>query len=529
VVHRLKPIFANPNIRKVGQNMKFDMVALRQVGVTVAGVDFDTMIASLVLDPDRRSHGLDAMAADLFGHTMIPIKALIGTGKDQITIDQVDSARVCEYAAEDADFTWRTKEALEPRMAVSDALALYRDTEMPLVEVLTEMECNGIALDPGVLARMSRTLAERMEELTRWIQAAAGHPFNVDSPKQLAAVLFEELGLKPVRRTRTGPSTDADTLDVLREQTDNPVPGLVLEYRELAKLKGTYVDPLPGMIVPRTGRIHASFHQGGAITGRLSSSDPNLQNIPVRTELGRQIRAAFVAGQPDHVLLSADYSQIELRVLAHFCKDPALLEAFHTGQDIHTFVAAQVHGAAPQDVTREQRSAAKAINFGIIYGQTPFGLSRALGIPVAQARTFIDMYFMRYPGIRTFIDATIAKARREGWVQTILGRRRYVPELKSRNSQQVAFGQRVAVNTVIQGSAADLIKRAMVDIHREIRFGHHPSRMLLQVHDELVFEVPRDRAETEAAMIRDRMTRAIPLDVPITVDVKWGANWAEAK
>jgi DNA polymerase-1 len=245
--------------------------------------------------------------------------------------------------------------------------------------------------------------------------------------------------------------------------------------------------------------------------------------------LGRQIRAAFVAGQPDHLLLSADYSQIELRVLAHFCKDPALLEAFHTGQDIHTFVAAQVHGVALQDVSREQRSAAKAINFGIIYGQTPFGLSRALRIPVAQARTFIDMYFMRYPGIRAFIDATVAQARREGYVQTILGRRRYVPELKSRNSQQVAFGERVAVNTVIQGSAADLIKRAMVDIHRQIRSGNHPSRMLLQVHDELVFETPRDRVEAEAAMIREKMTRAIPLDVPVTVDVKWARNWAETK
>ena len=529
VVEVLGPPLRNPGIRKCGQNMKYDLVVLRQAGLEVGGVDFDTMIASALLNPDRSSHGLDALALDLCGHRKIPTRELLGSGRNEITMDQVDTRRVCEYACEDADFTWRIKEILESQIESSTVRSLFRDTEMPLVEVLTDMECNGIALDTAILTEMSGTLAGRMTELARQIEDAAGHPFNIDSTKQLAEVLFDEQGLKPVRRTKTGRSTDAATLEALREQYDNPIPALVLEYRELAKLKGTYVDPLPGMIVPRTGRLHASFHQTGAITGRLSSSDPNLQNIPVRTEIGRRIRGAFVAGRPDHVLLTADYSQIELRVLAHFCQDQALLEAFRTGQDIHTFVAAQIQGVTVDQVTREQRGAAKAVNFGIIYGQTPFGLSKALGIPQAQAKAFIDMYFMRYPGIRLFIDGTIAEAQRQGYVQTLLGRRRPVPELGSRNPQQRALGERIAVNTVIQGSAADLIKRAMVDIHRELHSGGHPSRMLLQVHDELVFETPRDAVETEAEMIRTRMTGALPLDVPLTVDLNWGANWLESK
>ncbi len=529
VVQVLGPVFADPTVKKVGQNVKYDWIVLKQAGFEVRGIYFDTMIASALLDPTRPSHGLDPLAKELFGHTMIPIKDLIGTGRNQITIDQVDAARVCEYACEDADYTWRIKEVLEPQMADRPVRRLFYETEMPLVEVLVHMECNGIALDTDRLAAMSTELAARMTDLAGAIEEAAGHPFNIDSTRQLAVVLFDEQGLKPVRRTKTGRSTDAATLETLRAQYDNPIPGLVLEYRELAKLKGTYVDPLPGMIVPATGRIHTSFHQTGAITGRLSSSDPNLQNIPARTEIGRRIRAAFVAGQPDHVLLTADYSQIELRVLAHFCKDPALLEAFNTGQDIHTFVAAQINGVTVDAVTREQRGAAKAVNFGIVYGQTPFGLSKALGIPVSEARTFIDMYFMRYPGIRCFIDETIAEAGRRGYVETLLGRRRYVPELTSRNSQQRALGERIAVNTVIQGSAADLIKRAMIDIHQALSGGGHRSRLLIQVHDELVFETPRDDAESEAEMIRAKMTGALPLDVPVTVDLNWGSNWAESK
>jgi DNA polymerase-1 len=505
------------------------MLVLRQLGIVVAGLRFDTMLASYLLDPMGRSHSLDAMAKDFLGHVMIPITDLIGKGRDQLTMDQVDTAHVCEYAAEDADYTWRLKELLEPRMAGSHVEPLFRDTEMPLVEVLTEMEHNGIALDCRLLKQLGATMEDRLIELTREVHQAAGHPFNLDSPKQLAEVLFDEHGFSVVRKTKTGRSTDAETLEALAAQTDHAIPKLLLEYRELSKLKNTYVDTLPKMVSRRTGRVHASFNQTGAITGRLSSSDPNLQNIPVRTELGKRIREAFVAGGADSVLLAADYSQIELRLLAHFCRDSALLEAFHLGQDIHRAVAAQVNGVSPDEVTPAQRSAAKAVNFGIIYGQTPFGLSRSLGIPVGTARTFIDTYFMRYPGIRLFINRCVEEARSTGYAETILGRRRPIPELKSRNPGQVAFGERIAVNTVVQGSAADLIKRAMIDIHRELKSGRHPAKMLIQVHDELVFEVPRGDIEEEARMIREKMEHAIPLDVPIVVDVAWGRTWAESK
>ncbi|MFH1109123.1 MAG: DNA polymerase I [Planctomycetota bacterium] len=529
VVRRLRPIFEDPSIAKVGQNAKYDMLVLRQLGITVAGLRFDTMLASYLLDPMGRSHALDALAKNLLGHDMIPITDLIGKGKDQLTMDQVDTRQVCEYAAEDADYTWRLKEILEPQIAGSHIETLFHDTEMPLVEVLAEMEHNGIALDCGLLKRLGATMEDRLIELTRDVHQAAGRVFNLDSPKQLGEVLFDEQGFRVVRKTKTGRSTDAETLEALAAQTDHAIPKLVLEYRELSKLKNTYVDTLPKMVCRRTGRVHASFNQTGAITGRLSSSDPNLQNIPVRTDLGKQIRAAFVAGDAESVLLTADYSQVELRLLAHFCKDAALLDAFQRGQDIHRAVAAQVNGVAVEEVTPAQRSAAKAVNFGIIYGQTPFGLSRSLGIPVGEARAFIDTYFLRYPGIRLFIDRCIDEAKRTGYARTILGRRRPIPELKSRNPGQASFGERIAVNTVVQGSAADLIKRAMIDIHRELKGGGHPARMLIQVHDELVFEVPKRDVEREAAMIRDKMEHAIPLDVPIVVDIAWGRTWADSK
>jgi len=376
---------------------------------------------------------------------------------------------------------------------------------------------------------MSRGLAQRMDALTTEIHGLAGHPFNIDSTRQLAGVLFDEQGLPAGRKTKTGRSTDAGTLEFLVRSTANPIPPLVLEYRELAKLKGTYVDPLPQMVCPRTGRIHASFHQTGAVTGRLSSSDPNLQNVPVRTEMGRRIRSAFVTDLPGHTLLVADYSQVELRVLAHFCRDENLLEAFRTGLDIHAFVAAQVNGVPIEEVTREQRGRAKAVNFGIIYGQTAFGLARTLDISRGDAEAFIAEYFLRYPDIRLFIERCIEKARADGYAETILGRRRPIEELGSRNRQRVAFGERIAVNTVIQGSAADLIKRAMIDIHEAIRAGRLKSRMLLQVHDELVFETPEDRAGEEVEIIRELMTTALPLDVPIAVDIATGPNWLEAK
>jgi DNA polymerase I len=529
IAEHLGPIFKNPGIGKIGQNLKYDVVVLRQAGLDVAGLAFDTMLASFLLDPMQRSHSLDALSKNLLGHEMIPITDLIGKGKNQTTMDNLDTKQVCEYAAEDADFTWRLYELLAPQMSGSDVESLFNDIEMPLVEVLAEMEHNGIALDSSLLSDLGQKMGSRLVELTEEVHKSAGRPFNIDSPKQLGEILFDELGFTPVRKTKTGRSTDADTLATLATQGDNPVPKLVLEYRELSKLKNTYIDTLPTMVCKRTGRVHASFNQTGAVTGRLSSSDPNLQNIPIRTETGKRIREAFIAGDSNNVLLAADYSQIELRLLAHFCKDPALLDAFNSGQDIHRTVAAQVNGVELDEVTGEQRSAAKAVNFGIIYGQSAFGLSRSIGIPVGEAKSFIDMYFMRYPGIRLFIDQCVDDAKRTGFAQTILGRKRPIPELQSRNKQQASFGQRIAVNTVVQGSAADLIKRAMIDIHKELGSGDHAARLLVQVHDELVFELPEKEVERESDMIRDKMENAFQLAVPLVVDIAWGTNWATAK
>lgn len=528
-LERLRPVFADAAVAKVGQNLKYDVSVMNQHGVAVHGVDFDTMIASFVLDATRRSHGIDSLAMEVFGHRKIPTTDVIGAGRNQIRMDQVETRRVSAYACEDADFAWRLYEVFASQLAESGMEPLFRDTEMPLVEVLAEMEQTGVAIDTNILAKMSTTLAARLEDLTRQIHDAAGRPFNIDSTKQLAEVLFDELRLRVVRQTKTSRSTDAETLETLAAETDHPVPRLLLEYRELIKLKNTYVDTLPRMMNPRTGRIHASFHQTGTVTGRLSSSDPNLQNIPIRTELGRRIRSAFVPGDPAGVLLTADYSQIELRVMAHFCKDEALLRAFAEGQDIHAFVASQVFDVPLAEVTKDQRGRAKAVNFGIIYGQGAYGLSRQTGIPVPEAKKFIDRYFDRYPGIRAFIDGCVARARRDGFVSTILGRRRRIDDIHSRNRQAAAAAERLAVNTVVQGSAADLIKRAMIRIHRRIREEGRPSRMLIQVHDELVFEIPRTAVEAEADMIRREMTSALPLDVPIQVDINWGANWLEGK
>ncbi len=529
VVEHLKVVFENASIKKIGQNLKYDCVVLRQIGIEVAGLGFDTMIASSLLDPASPSHGLDYLVGHLLQHDMIPIKDLIGKGKNQITMAEVDVATCSEYASEDADFTWRLGQLFSPQMDNSDFATLFNETEMPLVNVLAEMEHNGISLDVKLLASLSESIGTTLISLTKQIFELVGHEFNVDSPKQLGVVMFDELGLRVVKKTRTGRSTNADTLQTLAKETDSPLPKLILEYRELAKLKNTYVDALPKMVCQRTRRIHASFNQTGAITGRLSSSDPNLQNIPIRTENGRKIRYAFIACDADHVLLAADYSQVELRLLAHFCQDQALVKAFVEGQDIHRAVAAQVNGVALEDVTSEQRSAAKAVNFGIIYGQSAFGLAQSLGIPQGEAKAFIDMYFMRYPGIRMFIDDCIARTKKTGYAETILGRRRPIPELQSRNKNQHAFGERIAVNTVVQGSAADVMKRAMINIHQDIKAGQLDAKMLIQVHDELVFEIPKASVEKSADLIREKLENALPLSVPLVVDIAWGDNWAEGK
>jgi DNA polymerase-1 len=529
VAERLKPAFESPNIKKIGHHIKYDVLVLLQIGIETGGIEFDTLLASFVLEPLRQSHGLDALAKAFFDHDMIPLTDLIGRGRNQLSLEHADTRRLCEYAGQDADFTWRVAEVLRAQMAGSQVEPLFRDTEMRLIEVLVEMENNGIALDPAFLKTLGVEMDERLRALTRQVHESAGREFNIDSTKQLAEVLFVDLKFPVVRKTKTGRSTDAETLEALAAQTDHPVPKLLLEYRELSKLKNTYVDTLPQMVCTRTGRVHASFHQTGAVTGRLSSSDPNLQNIPIRTEAGRQIRRAFVPGSADAVLLAADYSQIELRLLAHFSEDRALIEAFEQGLDIHRAVAAQVNGVPLAEVTSGQRSAAKAVNFGIIYGQTPFGLSKAIGISKGEATGFIAAYFARYPGIREFIDRCVAEARRKGYAQTILGRRRPIPELHSRNRALVSFGERIAVNTVVQGSAADLIKRAMIDIQGEIKARRLPARMLLQVHDELVFEAFEKEVEAAARIIREKMEHPFQLKVPIVADISWGRTWADTK
>ncbi|MBU0617534.1 MAG: DNA polymerase I, partial [Planctomycetes bacterium] len=466
VREQLAPALANHQTLKVGQNLKYDLTVLRLAGMPVAGPFFDTMIAAFVLDPTRTSYRLDKLVADLLGHTMIPISDLIGKGRGQLTMDQVPLEQVAEYAAEDADYTWRLQELFARQLHGSDRESLFNDIEMPLVSVLTEMETNGISLDVRFLAGMSKELAARVDELTRQAHEAAGVDFNLDSPKQLGEVLFDKLAFRVVRKTKTTRSTDADTLETLARETGHSLPSLMLDYRELQKLRGTYVDALPAARSTRTGRIHTSYHQTGAVTGRLSSSEPNLQNIPVRTELGRQIRRAFVPRSQDELLIVADYSQIELRVLAHFCEDEELTRAFTEDRDIHAFVAAQINGVALEDVTKDMRGRAKAVNFGIVYGQTAFGLSQTTGLSRGEAQAFIDGYFLRYPRIRGFIDRCIADAKRDGFVRTILGRRRPIENIASRNRTVRAQAERLAVNTVIQGSAADLIKLAMINLHR---------------------------------------------------------------
>ena len=527
---QLGPPLADPLKRKIGQHLKFDLNVLRNEGIAVAGPLFDTMVASFVLNPLRGSHGLDSLAFNLLGYTKTPTTDLIGKGRDQIRMDQVPLERIAEYAGEDADYTWRLGRLFEPQLAPLGLDRLFHDVEMPLLRVLTDMEAEGVRIDVDFLGEMSRRMADQAAALLQQIQAAAGIEFNPDSPKQLAEVLFDRLCLPVIRRTKTTRSTDADTLEELKKQTNHPVCELLLQYREIQKLRGTYVDALPREISRRTGRVHTSFSQTGAVTGRLSSSDPNLQNIPIRTETGREIRRAFVPRTADDLLVVADYSQVELRVLAHFSRDEALTQAFVADRDIHAFVAAQVNGVPLESVTKDMRGRAKAVNFGIVYGQSAFGLSQQTGMSRTEAQAFIHAYFDRYPRIRAFIDQTVAEAKLHGFVRTILGRRRTIENIASRTNSLRAQAERFAVNTVIQGSAADLIKLAMIRLHARIRDERLPLRMLLQVHDELVCEAPRAAAPAMAEIVRSVMTTAMPeLRVPLKVDVACGANWLEAK
>jgi DNA polymerase I len=535
-LNALRPVLENPAIHKLGQNLKYDMIVLRTAGVTVAGAAFDTMVASYLLDAGERNHNLDELAKRYLNHTTIKIHELIGKGKQQKRMDEVPVAQVATYAAEDADVPLRLQPLLVARLDELGLTELNATAEVPLIEVLAEMEFNGVRVDPARLAELSTRYGVRLKELEIEIEELAGHPLNIASPKQLAQVLFQELKLPVIKKTKTGPSTDADVLEQLADM--HALPAKIVEYRQFSKLKNTYVDALPTMIHPTTGRVHASFNQVVAATGRLSSSDPNLQNIPIRTEEGREIRSAFVAGTKGWKLLAADYSQIELRILAHYSEDPALCEAFAQDEDIHTLVASQVYSIPLAEVTSAQRRSAKAVNFGIIYGQSSFGLAKSISISQEEAADFIEGYFARYHGVAEFFDRTLADCSRQGFVTTILGRRRAIqgvrmpePALAGMASRRrpMNLPERTTVNTVIQGSAADMIKLAMISIHRRLREEQRASKLILQIHDELVFEVPQNELDEIAQLVRTEMATVLPLRVPLRVDVKSGDNWAECE
>jgi DNA polymerase-1 len=533
VLDELRPPLEDPAIPKCGQNMKYDLHVLRRHGVEVQGIDFDTMVASFCVDPGSRMHNLDGLALRRLGIKKIPTSDLIGSGRSGISMRDVPVEKVCEYACEDADVTWRLRLDLEPELKEKEVWRVFREAEMPLLPVLVRMEAHGIRLDEARLADLARSLRTRIDEAERRIHELAGDSFNIRSTAALGKLLFDDLELhkkagrgKPRKTAKgTGYATDEETLLELSEHHE--LPRLVLEYRSLSKLTSTYLDALPRYVNPETGRIHTSFHQTGAATGRLSSSDPNLQNIPVRTAEGRAIREAFVP-ERGWRFLSADYSQIELRLLAHLSGDESLLEDFRAGRDIHTSTAARIFKVAPDAVDPALRGRAKAVNFGVIYGMGAQRLSRETAVTLAEAKRFIEDYFTTYPQVRAYLDRTVEEGRRTGYVQTLLGRRRYLPDLASADPALQAQARNVAVNTPVQGTAADLIKLAMIRIDRRLAEERKASRMLLQIHDELLFEAPGDEMAALQRLVRDEMTTAMPLDVPIVVGMGTGDNWAEA-
>ncbi|HEX3725022.1 MAG TPA: DNA polymerase I [Pirellulales bacterium] len=520
----LRPILENPAIEKVGQNLKYDMIVLRAAGVRVAGARFDSMVASYLLDAGERNHNLDELAQRYLRHRTTKIGELIGSGKNQKRMDEVPLAAITHYAAEDADVVWRLRPVLTEQLKSSRLDNLFDTLEMPLVEVLVELESNGIKVDTEVLAGLSSKYATILERLEQEIHDLAGRSFNIGSPKQLQEVLFAEQKLPMLKKTKTGGSTDVEVLEELARL--HPLPAKIIEYRQYSKLKGTYVDALPRLVHPGTGRVHASFNQSVAATGRLSSSDPNLQNIPIRSQTGREIRAAFLPGYPGWKLLAADYSQIELRVLAHLSGDATLCSAFERDEDIHARVASEVYGVSLDAVTSDMRRGAKAVNFGVIYGQSPFGLAKQLGIEQSAAALFIDAYFDRYRGVEEFLQRILAECPHTGYVSTILGRRRSIQGIRRGTSRQRNLPERTAINTVIQGSAADLIKLAMINVHRRMLRENLSARMLLQIHDELVFEVPSGELQTLKRLVSEEMSRVMELKVPLKVDLKSGDDWA---
>ncbi len=526
VLDRLKPWLESDQHAKLGQNLKYDAHVLANHGITLRGIAHDTLLESYVLESDK-PHDMDSLAKRHLGLTTLPYTEVCGKGAKQIGFDEVALDRATEYAAEDADVTLRLHEHLWPQLeAVPQLAALYRDIELPVLSVLQQMERTGVLIDPFLLSQHSEELGRRLHELEREAHDLAGQPFNLGSPKQLGEILFGKLGLPVVKKTATGqPSTDEEVLEKLAE--DYPLPKLLLEHRSLSKLKSTYADKLPRMVNPKTGRVHTSFSQATAVTGRLSSSEPNLQNIPIRTPEGRRIRAAFIAPK-DHFIVSADYSQIELRIMAHLSGDARLLEAFAHGEDVHRATAGEVFGVPPAEVTSEQRRYAKVINFGLIYGMSAHGLAKNLGIERAAAQGWIDRYFARYPGVADYMERTRVEAREQGFVETVFGRRLYLPDIRASQAGRRQAAERAAINAPMQGTAADLIKKAMIAVSDWLAGSGLKSKLVLQVHDELVLEVPKAELDTIRAELPGLMGGVAALKVPLLVEVGAGDNWDEA-
>jgi DNA polymerase-1 len=527
----LKPFLEDEKVKKVGHNIKFDQLVMRSAGITLRGVEMDTMVAAFLVDASRMQYGIDSLALQFLNFKKVATVELIGKGKNQLTMDRVPLETITRYAAEDADIALRLADLLKERLDAVPALRkLHDEVETPLIDVLAEMEFNGVAIDENILKEQSQVLGERAEQLRcRILKEADCGEWNPDSTKQLGDILFNKLKLRVIKRGKTGPSTDVEVLEKLADE--HAVPRLILEYRSLVKLKNTYLDNLTDYVDKKTNRIHGSFNQAGAATGRLSMSDPNLQNIPIRTDEGRRIRLAFVPGDRDrNVLLTADYSQIELRLLAHFTQEPALQRAFEADEDVHRTVASEVFHVPLDQVTKDQRGQAKTINFGIIYGVSAYGLARRIeGLDQRSAQELINAYNRRFPSIRQFLEQCVMQAQSMGYVETILGRRRPLPDITSGVIALRNAAERMAINSVVQGSAADLIKIAMNNVFARLQKENAKSRMLLQVHDELVFETPADVVEQESAFIREEMASAMKLRVPLKVDLGYGKNWQEGK
>ena len=526
VLEVLGPVLCDPSIQVYGQNIKYDMVVLEnRHGLELGNIACDSMVASYVLDPGRTSHGMDYLSREFLGHETITYKDVVGKGKNQIPFARVPLDRATAYSGEDADVTFRLCELLLPKVKKEGMFELFSRMELPLIHVLVDMERWGIRVDKERLQAMSGELQKEIEKLEERIHLLAGREFNINSPAQLRVVLFDELGFEVKKKTKSGASTDSTVLEELA--LEHELPTEILNYRSLTKLKSTYVDVLPEMVNPETGRIHTSYNQAVTATGRLSSSDPNLQNIPIRTETGRRIREAFVASD-GCVLLSADYSQVELRILAHLCGDEALLEAFRQGEDVHARTAALIFSVPIERVDSDMRRKAKAVNFGIVYGQGPYNLARQLRIPRSEAKEIIEGYLNRHSRVQEWVDKTHQQARKAMMVKTMFGRRRFLPDINSTNHNVRSNAERIAQNTPIQGTAADIIKRAMIQIHKELKKKKLKTRMVLQVHDELVFDVPEPEVELLESLVRENMEGAARLAVPLTVDISTAKSWAEA-